>query len=118
MSKFYLTPKGTKKKKETKPKSLTRRQKLYYALHKINNGFVPCYVCDKHVELVDATIEHIIPLSRGGVQFLKNLSISHSRCNAKKADGFIIRKNNTDAIKRTVTYDVWSTLNILKENTI
>lgn len=47
-------------------------------------GHVPCYVCGFHVREREATIEHVIPKSKGGTKDKENLSISHFRCNGLK----------------------------------
>lgn len=56
------------------------RERLYQALLAAH-GYVPCYVCGKHVTMRDATIEHIVPRALGGGNHYKNLSISHAACN-------------------------------------
>lgn len=59
----------------------SRRSTLYKFISKKNNGMVPCFVCQKHVKEGNATLEHIIPLSKGGSNDIENLSISHYQCN-------------------------------------
>ena len=58
-----------------------RRETLYRMLGRRNGGVVPCFVCGRHVEARVATLEHIVPLSKGGTDEMENLSISHHRCN-------------------------------------
>jgi len=48
------------------------------------HGQVPCWVCGKHVDVQDATLEHIQPRSEGGSSHLDNLAISHARCNRER----------------------------------
>ena len=44
-----------------------------------------CFVCGKNIEIFsDATIEHIIPRSKGGTNHLNNLAVSHRLCNEFK----------------------------------
>jgi hypothetical protein len=44
-----------------------------------------CFVCGKNIEFFsDATIEHIIPRSKGGTNHLNNLAVSHRLCNELK----------------------------------
>src|SRR5574339_273553 len=59
----------------------SRRSSLYKFIKKRNDGIVPCFVCKKHVKEGNATLEHIIPLSKGGSSDIENLSISHYQCN-------------------------------------
>lgn len=58
-----------------------RRETLYRMLKRRHYGVVPCYCCGEHVEPADATLEHILPRSRGGTDHMSNLSISHAACN-------------------------------------
>lgn len=43
-----------------------------------------CHVCSNPVEATDVHIDHVIPLSRGGMTSLENLKVSHSFCNMSK----------------------------------
>jgi len=61
-----------------------RRETLYRMLGKRNNGTVPCFVCGRHVREKNATLEHIIPISKGGTDDMDNLSISHFQCNQRR----------------------------------
>ena len=57
------------------------RQKIYNTIARQLHGQVPCWVCGLHVALLDATLEHIQPLSEGGNSHQANLAISHAQCN-------------------------------------
>jgi 5-methylcytosine-specific restriction endonuclease McrA len=59
---------------------INQRASVYQRLWELH-GFVPCYVCGQHVKRADATLEHILPRSRGGSDAGRNLSISHAKCN-------------------------------------
>ena len=56
------------------------RQKLY------DRGVTKCFVCGKHMNFEETTLEHIIPLSKGGANREDNYSLSHDRCNVGKGD--------------------------------
>jgi 5-methylcytosine-specific restriction endonuclease McrA len=60
------------------------RRTLYEVLRVEHAGKVPCFCCGKHVPPLDATLEHVIPLSRGGRDVLGNYAISHSACNQRR----------------------------------
>ena len=53
-------------------------------LAKKNNGLVPCFVCGRHVKEKNATLEHILPTSKGGTDDMENLAISHYQCNQRR----------------------------------
>lgn len=86
-------------------KAWTARRKLYDAAMTLDvvqsvyeanikkYGTLTCIVCGKAIKFgedrvrknVD-TLEHIIPLSRGGTHDFDNLGVSHLSCNSKKHD--------------------------------
>lgn len=61
-----------------------RRETVYRTIAKRNNGIVPCFVCGTHVHRKRATLEHILPKSRGGTDAIENLAISHPICNHRR----------------------------------
>jgi len=63
-----------------------RKLTIYKMIGKKNNGTVPCYVCNRHVKLKNATLEHIRPLSKGGTHEIENLAISHYQCNQARGN--------------------------------
>ena len=60
------------------------RLKIYNTVARQLHGQVPCWVCGLHVNLIDATLEHIQPLSEGGNSHQANLAISHAACNQQR----------------------------------
>lgn len=60
------------------------RDKIYKTVARQLHGVVPCWVCGLHVEPVDATLEHMQPLSEGGNSHAENLAISHDQCNNQR----------------------------------
>lgn len=46
-----------------------------------------CGICKAPVSLEEFTIDHIIPLSRGGPHLFENLQPAHKACNSRKGDG-------------------------------
>jgi len=48
-----------------------------------------CYYCNKEVLRKERSLEHIVPLSRGGTNKQSNLAITHHECNAKKGNKLI-----------------------------
>jgi len=61
-----------------------------------------CIVCDKDIDpdlawpdKGSATLDHIVPLSRGGTHTWDNVAPSHLLCNSKKDDSFL-----TDVVER------------------
>ena len=63
-----------------------RRRTIYRMLKKKHDGTVPCFVCGRHVKEKNATLEHIIPVSKGGTDDMENLAISHYQCNQRRGN--------------------------------
>jgi len=62
-------------------------------------GFI-CYLCNDPIDMKlprtskrGATVDHIIPLSRGGSDELDNLRLTHWSCNMKKSDKLVEELN-------------------------
>ena len=45
-----------------------------------------CHYCKRHLNVCDATIDHKIPVSKGGNNALENLLLCCSNCNNDKSD--------------------------------
>lgn len=60
---------------------IRRRARIYQRELETHGGVVPCFVCGESVSHRAATLEHIVPRSRGGGNAASNLAISHGRCN-------------------------------------
>lgn len=59
-------------------------------VYKRDNGV--CYICSEHIDILmdwphpkSFSIDHIIPLSRGGDNTLNNVASTHLRCNISKS---------------------------------
>jgi len=76
-------------KKKSKPKVFKERRKLVYQK---NNSI--CYLCDKYIEPIDFTIDHVIPRSKGGTNDLVNLMPTHKECNYKKGNKILKQQLN------------------------
>lgn len=63
----------------------TQRKKVYSKIY-LEKGRVPCFVCGNHVKWLEATLEHIVPISLNGTDDDDNLSISHFDCNVRKGN--------------------------------
>ena len=45
-----------------------------------------CYICLKNVEKQDGSVDHIIPLSKGGLNNRNNYALAHKKCNLEKGN--------------------------------
>lgn len=46
----------------------------------------PCCFCRTPLTMITATLEHILPLSKGGRWLITNLKVSCVKCNAERKD--------------------------------
>ena len=47
-------------------------------------GTLTCYLCKKPILFGQDSIDHLIPITRGGLSNIENLAIAHRKCNTKK----------------------------------
>lgn len=63
---------------ETKARAFIRRQL-------INSKGNICAICGKPItDMKDCTIDHIVPVSKGGLTTLENCQLAHQKCNSMK----------------------------------
>jgi 5-methylcytosine-specific restriction endonuclease McrA len=55
-----------------------------YELNIIKYGTLTCVLCEKPIAFGEDSIEHLLPLTRGGTNELENLGIAHKKCNFSK----------------------------------
>lgn len=60
----------------------------------VARGRPPCHLCGNeidyeasHLEPLAFTIDHIIPLAKGGLDEIDNIAAAHRQCNRAKGDG-------------------------------
>lgn len=56
---------------------------IYHNYYKYDHQ-IKCYYCQNNLPLEEVTVDHFIPLSRGGVDHVENLKISCYPCNSIK----------------------------------
>ncbi len=47
---------------------------------------LPCFYCGVHMTRQDATVDHVIPIARGGPDVANNYALACSPCNSDKGD--------------------------------
>ena len=60
------------------------RRKRKRRIYKKTNG--KCYLCNNILDFEKMTIDHVIPVSKGGSGLFHNLMPAHEKCNQKKGD--------------------------------
>lgn len=43
-----------------------------------------CHICGEWVSVHDATLDHVVPLIRGGAHTKDNIKLAHKVCNSRK----------------------------------
>lgn len=67
------------------PRKLLIRR-ILEKLNKKKFGKLTCEICKKDLSSGFTTIDHIIPISKGGTGYIWNLQLAHGYCNEKKAN--------------------------------
>lgn len=63
------------------------RERQFIKRQLINSRGNICAICGKPItNMNDITIDHIIPLSKGGMTTLENCQLAHFECNQEKAN--------------------------------
>lgn len=68
----------------SKYRKIIRKRLWYLAIDRY--GLVCCGICGMPIEFSECTLDHKIPLSKGGTNKLSNLQLAHLLCNQYKAD--------------------------------
>lgn len=68
------------KKGTTRLLRKTKYRKLFDAQEGI------CYLCNDPLTIYDITVDHVVPKSRGGKDSMRNILLTHSRCNSEKGN--------------------------------
>ncbi len=67
-----------------------------------------CQICHEPIKLDDVTLDHVIPLSRGGLHEYANIVCSHEACNLLKGnllpEEFVYQKPSPRQRKRKPAY--------------
>ena len=91
MKKYHKTPAGRAvvKASSTNRRALTKdlTKEIVQRVYEDNikkYGTLTCILCGKPVEFTDSSLEHLMPLSRGGSNNYENLGIAHNSCNKRK----------------------------------
>lgn len=63
-----------------KRKNLSKKKKMLYATNKL------CHWCKMEMSYKEATVEHLVPLSKGGTNDIKNLRLAHQSCNQDRGN--------------------------------
>ena len=80
-----LKHKADRQKRRAMNSGLTRKDVQFVYERNINKyKTLTCELCFKNILFGDDSLEHFIPLSRGGTNAVENLGIAHISCNCKK----------------------------------
>lgn len=69
-----------------KPKSRKKASAKERKLHVLKRDGYQCYLCGLEIVEEDASLDHVVPRSKGGVNALKNIRAAHKACNLAKGD--------------------------------
>lgn len=49
-----------------------------------------CAICGGPISLLDAHVDHVVPLSSGGEDVITNLQLTHPNCNLRKGKRLVV----------------------------
>ena len=84
--KFRLYRKVRLANKKSQIKIDLQKLQVVYEENIKENGTLTCYLCNQQILFSQDSLDHKIPISRGGTNNVENLEISHSACNFKKGN--------------------------------
>jgi 5-methylcytosine-specific restriction endonuclease McrA len=75
-------------------KNARRRARAFGAteVEEIDSSFVRqrdnslCHLCGKWVDVGEMSLDHVVPLAKGGQHTLNNVKLAHKVCNSRKGD--------------------------------
>lgn len=80
---FHLNPEHTDSKRIKKERDKARElRKTHWWKDRLKAGI--CHYCQKKTHAKDMTMDHLVPLARGGLSTKNNLVPACKECNAKK----------------------------------
>ncbi|MBQ9160843.1 MAG: HNH endonuclease [Methanobrevibacter sp.] len=74
-------------KRQKLSKALRKHQKTKHFIKSqlINKNGAVCAICGQPIkDMKDCTIDHIRPISKGGLTIIENCQLSHKKCNQAK----------------------------------
>lgn len=85
---WCLPCKDANKKRDWEVRWFNHRFKIFSKRDIFTRDGFACYICSTELTLIskDATLDHEVPLSRGGLSTLSNMRLCCSSCNNKKGD--------------------------------
>ena len=84
---IVISEENAQKQVEDRKKKIKRRQFTSEERATVyNNAHGICEICGKFVPMNSFTVDHIIPISKGGTYEFSNLQLAHESCNLMKTD--------------------------------
>lgn len=65
---------------------LQHRRRKEFAKELLRKHGPYCAICGKRLKKNEITIDHIIPLSKGGADIIQNMQLACLPCNSRKSD--------------------------------
>lgn len=86
---YISTPKKAKRKKVRATGRGEHEAVKFIKKQLINKNGSVCALCGQPIiDMKDCTIDHIVPVSKGGLTTIDNCQLAHSDCNVKKGDKY------------------------------
>lgn len=84
---YIATPKRLNKKKVRGDSGKERAEIKFIRSQLINQNGAVCALCGRQIgNMKDCTLDHIVPISKGGLTVIDNCQLAHRKCNLKKGN--------------------------------
>lgn len=87
---------------DTKNKRIKFSKKIRKEVYRKSDG--KCLLCGKFIDYDDFTVDHIVPLAKGGTNDISNLQCTCKRCNSIKQD--ILPEELNEVLIEMITYNL------------
>lgn len=81
---YLCHARNRRKKLSGDAKILPETAQRVYEANVLRHGRLTCYLCGEAIAFGDDSLEHKVPLSKGGDSLFCNLDVAHRRCNFRK----------------------------------
>lgn len=97
---------GARATSDWKKRRYTEAARLLPSKHQ-GPVLVPCHYCGEQLKIKQATVDHVVPKSSGGRDFVTNFVLSCYPCNARKGTLATIPPLVLEEVKPKVPKRVW-----------
>jgi 5-methylcytosine-specific restriction endonuclease McrA len=90
-----------------KPKTRSQRDRFRKLKRAVENtGGCWCHICGEKIPENEVTIDHVHPLSKGGLDSTANIRLAHEKCNRDRSNIDILYYRMFHYIRQNIVQDI------------